>query len=106
MSSRQPSWRQPRPRLAGQAGRRYSSAEIVEVVPQARQQLEQFAADGVPRAQWYALIGRRPAIERADDITELVIAILEARWSALPPVKPPARSRKPAAAADRVKERA
>jgi hypothetical protein len=93
----------PRPRLTTRGHRQFGHREIIEMVPAAQQQLELFAAEGLSRAQWHAQIGRTPAIERDDDITTLVIAMLEERAETT--LKPPAPSRR-AAAKQRQKERA
>ncbi len=93
--------RAPRPRLTSRGRRLYGLREIAATVPAAQEQLALFEAEGLTRAQWHALIDRPPAIERGDDITTLVIAMLEEGELA---VKPPAPSR-PAAPSTRAQEK-
>jgi hypothetical protein len=92
-----------RPRLTTRGRRQFGHREIIAIVPAAQQQLELFEAEGLSRAQWHALIDRPPAIDRDDDITTLVIAMLEEQAEAA--LKPPAPSRR-SAAKQRQKERA
>jgi hypothetical protein len=93
--------KRPRLDLPCGAPRQFGHREILDMVPRAQEQLALFRSEGLSRAQWHALVGRPPAIERDDDITTLVIAMLEGA-SAL---KPPAPSRR-AATKPRHKERA
>ena len=70
----------PRVRLSDlpcASARQYSLREIGDMVPRAEQQLAKWDAAGVSRAKWHELIGRKPAQERDEDITTLVIAMLE-----------------------------